>query len=106
MVEYYSHLKRSDGFGAQYQHAILGTTIKVPTLSGEVKLKISSGIKDGQILRLRGKGIKQLNGHKYGDQFVKISINITKKISKKTHNLLVELSKEIGEEITFEKFNE
>ena len=90
----------------QYQHAILGTTVKVPTLSGHVKLKIPSSIKDGQILRLRGKGMKQLNGHKCGDQFVKISINIPKKISKKTHNLLVELSKEIGEKITFEKFNE
>ena len=90
----------------QYKDAVLGTTIKVPTLSGEVKLKIPQGIKNGQILRLRGKGMKQLNGHKNGDQFVRVMINIPKKITKKTHNLLIELSKEIGDKVTFKKFNE
>ena len=45
----------------QYPQAVFGTSIEVPTLSGKVKLKIPGGIKSGQILRLRGKGLPELN---------------------------------------------
>ena len=90
----------------QYQHAVIGATVNVPTLSGEVKLKVPSGVKNGQVLRLKSKGMKHINSSRYGDQYVKIMINIPKKISKKTHNLLSELSSEIGDNITYKKFND
>ena len=90
----------------QYQHAVVGTTINIPTLGGEVKLKIAPGVKDGQVLRLQNKGFKQPNGHRVGNQYVKIMINIPKKISKKTHKLLMDLSAEIGEQVTFRRFSE
>ena len=90
----------------QYHHAVIGTTIDIPTLEGKVSLKIPSGLKDGQILRLQNKGFKQPNGHRVGNQYVKIMINIPKKISKKTHKLLMDFSEEIGEEVSFRKFNE
>ena len=54
--------------------AILGNTIEVPTIDGNTKIKISSGIQSGKILKLKGKGIKDINGYGRGDQ--KIYINI------------------------------
>ena len=90
----------------QYQQAVIGTTIDIPTLSGEVKLTIPSGLNDGQVLRLKNKGFKQPNGHRVGNQYVKIMINIPKKISKKTHKLLKDISSEIGEQVVFRRFGE
>ncbi len=52
--------------------AALGSTIKVPTLSGSVELKIKSGMQSGQKMRLKGKGMP---GTPPGDQFVEIMIH-------------------------------
>ena len=90
----------------QFPQAVLGTTIEVPTLSGYVKLKIPANVKNRQILRLKGKGMKKLNGHQYGDQYVRIVVNIPKKINKKAHKLLEDLSQEIGQKVLFKKINE
>lgn len=48
-----------------------GTTLKVPTLSGDVELKIRPGIQSGQKMRLKGRGMP---GAENGDQFVEILI--------------------------------
>ena len=90
----------------QFHQAVIGTTIEVPTLSGFVKLKIPQNVKNGQILRMKGKGMKKLNSHRFGDQYIRVTINIPKKISKKTHKLLLELSQEIGEKVAFKKIDE
>ena len=90
----------------QFQQAVLGAKIEVPTLSGPVKLTIPLNIKNGLVLRMKGKGMKKLNSDgQYGDQYVKIVINIPKKISKKTHKLLNELKEEIGEKVSFKKIS-
>ena len=44
----------------QYHQAVMGSNVNVPTLDGKVKLTIPSGIKSGQILRLRKKGINEV----------------------------------------------
>ena len=88
----------------QFPQAVFGTSIEVPTLSGKVKLKIPSGIKSGQVLRLRGKGMQELNRNHYGDQLVKINIETPKKYSKKTKSLLEDLSSELKGLVNFEKF--
>ncbi len=89
----------------QYPHAVFGTTIEVPTLSGKVKLKIPAGIKSGQVLRLRGKGMQELNRNHFGDQLVRVNIETPKKVSKKAKSLLEELSKELNDDVNFEKFS-
>tara|TARA_Y100000590_G_C15745805_1_gene1021942 strand:- start:3271 stop:4374 length:1104 start_codon:yes stop_codon:yes gene_type:complete len=88
----------------QYPQAVFGTAIEVPTLSGKVKLKIPPGIKSGQVLRLKGKGMPELNRNYYGDQLVKINIETPKKYSKKTKSLLENLSEELQGIVNFEKF--
>ena len=88
----------------QYTQAVFGTSIEVPTLSGKVKLKIPAGIKSGQILRLRGKGMPELNRKHYGDQLIRINIQTPKKLSKKAKSILEELSSEVEENVNFEKY--
>jgi len=89
----------------QYPQAVFGTTIQVPTLSGKVKLKIPAGIKSGQVLRLRGKGMQELNRNRFGDQLVRVNIETPKKVSKKAKSLMEDLSKELNDDVKFEKFN-
>ncbi len=72
--------------------AILGATYSIPTLKGDLDLKIPSGIVHGEILRVRGKGIER-GGHR-GDILVTISIEIPKKLSRKAKKLIAELKNE------------
>jgi len=70
-----------------------------------VKLKIPAGIKSGQVLRLRGKGMQELNRNHFGDQLVRVNIETPKKVSKKAKSLMEELSKELNDDVNFEKFS-
>jgi curved DNA-binding protein len=57
--------------------AILGGEVPVPTLSGEVKLKIPAGSQNGQTFRLRGKGMPKLNKpNEYGDLYARIEVRL------------------------------
>ena len=58
--------------------AILGATVTIPTLKGEVELKIPTGSQPGDQLLLRGRGIKKLNASVYGNQYVNLQVKIPK----------------------------
>jgi len=61
--------------------AALGTSIEVPTIDGQVKIKIDPGTQSGKILRLRNKGIKDINGYGRGDQLIHVNIWTPKQLS-------------------------
>ena len=64
--------------------AMLGGEIHVPTLHGEVKLKIPPGTQNGKMFRLKGQGIKdQAHGYGKGDQHVMVNIEVPAKLSGK-----------------------
>jgi molecular chaperone DnaJ len=71
--------------------AALGTTVEVPTISGKAKIKIEPGTQSGKILRLRGKGIKDINGYDTGDQLVYINVWTPKKLSSEERSMLEKL---------------
>ena len=73
--------------------AILGTDAEVPTVSGKVRVKIAPGTQSGKVLRLRGKGLPNVNGYGSGDLLVYVNVWIPKKVSKEDEKLLQELSK-------------
>lgn len=73
--------------------AIMGADVIVPTLSGKAKLTIEPGTQSGKLLRMKGKGIKNLNGYGRGDEIVRVNINIPSKLTSKEKELLKELSK-------------
>lgn len=71
--------------------AALGTTVEVPSIDGKVKIKIDAGTQSGKILRLRGKGIKDINGYGKGDQLIYINIWTPKTLTKEEKEILEKL---------------
>ncbi|MBN1387796.1 MAG: molecular chaperone DnaJ [Bacteroidales bacterium] len=61
--------------------AILGTNVEIPTVESKVKIKIEPGTQPGKILRLRGKGLPEVNGYGRGDLLVNVNVWIPKKIT-------------------------
>ena len=80
------HLKR-DGNNLIYDlyisfiDACLGSTVEVPSVGGKVKIKIEPGTQSGKILRLRGKGLKDINGYETGDQLIHVNVWTPKKLT-------------------------
>ena len=72
--------------------AILGTDAEVPTVSGKVRVKIAPGTQSGKILRLRGKGLPNVNSYGTGDLLVNVNVWIPKKVSKEEERILQGLS--------------
>ena len=67
---------------------VLGGSVDVPTLKGEVSLKIPEETQTGRVFRLRGKGIKPVRGGSVGDLMVRVSAETPVKLSKEQRNLL------------------
>jgi molecular chaperone DnaJ len=61
--------------------AALGTNVEVPSIGGRVKIKIDPGTQSGKVLRLRGKGLKDLSGYETGDQLIYVNVWTPKKLS-------------------------
>ncbi|XP_073275928.1 chaperone protein dnaJ A6, chloroplastic-like [Primulina huaijiensis] len=76
-----------------YVDAILGTTVKVPTVDGMVDLKIPSGTQPGTTLVMAKKGVPLLNRNNMrGDQLVKVQVEIPKRVSGEERKLIEELA--------------
>ncbi|MFT4833267.1 MAG: molecular chaperone DnaJ [Flavobacteriaceae bacterium] len=71
--------------------AVLGTDIEVPTINSRVKIKIDPGTQSGKILRLRGKGIKSIEGYGTGDQLIHINVWTPKTLTKEEKSVLESL---------------
>lgn len=71
--------------------AILGSTVEIPTVEGKVKVKIDSGTQPGKILRLKGKGLPEINSYGQGDLLVKINVFIPKDLTKEEVKLVEKL---------------
>jgi len=78
--------------------AALGGKVKVPTLTGEKEIEVQSGTQHGAIVRLRGAGIKHLDGGS-GDELVRVAVHVPRKLSKDEKNLLKKLAETKGEPV-------
>ena len=78
--------------------AILGAEVEVPTLDGKVKYTIPEGTQSGTVFRLRGKGIPYLRSQdRRGDQFVTVSVEIPKALTKEQRELVEKLASSMNE---------
>lgn len=68
--------------------AVLGTSVEVPTIDGKVKITIETGTQSGKILRLRGKGVGDINGYGRGDQLIHVNVWTPKQVSSDEKNML------------------
>ncbi len=74
--------------------AVLGASIEVPTVDVRAKIKIDPGTQAGNVLRLRGKGVPDVNGYGRGDLLVVVNIPIPAKVNAEEKRLLEQLSHE------------
>jgi len=80
-----------------FTQAVLGTTIEVPTIDGTIKrLKVPAGTQNGTKIRMKGYGVPGLkgSGSSKGDQFVKIAIDVPRKINDRQLQLIKKLAEE------------
>ncbi|MFC7522999.1 molecular chaperone DnaJ [Parapedobacter sp. GCM10030251] len=71
--------------------AALGTSAEIPTIDGKAKIKIEPGTQGGKILRLKGKGIPEVNSYHKGDQLVYVNVWTPKAVSSEEKELLERL---------------
>ncbi len=68
--------------------AALGGTVDVPTLDGEVTLKIPPETQPGKVLRLRGKGVKPVRSNSVGDMYCRIDVEVPVNLTAEQKKLL------------------
>lgn len=86
-----------------FVQAALGDTVKVPTIDGQVELKIPEGIQSGKVLRIREKGIPYLRGAGRGDEHVVIKVVTPQKLTDKQKSLLREFQNVSEENVSPEQ---
>ncbi|MFI5265399.1 MAG: DnaJ C-terminal domain-containing protein [Candidatus Levyibacteriota bacterium] len=74
--------------------AIIGATVDVETVHGNVKLKIPAGTQPDTLVRIKAKGVPKVRGGGNGDHFVRVKIQIPTKISSRQKELLEEFEEE------------
>lgn len=84
-------------FPITFVQASLGQEMEVPTLQGAASLKIPAGTQSGTILRMKGKGIRRLNGSGVGDQIIQVIVETPTHLNSRQRELLKEFEQESGE---------
>jgi len=77
-----------------FSTAALGGTVVVPTIDGEVKLKVRPGTQPGTLIRLRGQGMPVLQSRSRGDQYVRLVVTVPSRLSRRQKQLLEEFENE------------
>lgn len=77
-----------------YSLAVLGGNIEVPTVDGDVKIRIRSGTPSGTMIRLRGKGAPALRGRGKGDEYVRLQVAVPQGLNRNQKRLVEEMRRE------------
>jgi molecular chaperone DnaJ len=64
-----------------FVQAALGTDIDVPTLDGKSSIKVPAGTQPGTMFRLKGKGVKNIQGYGHGDLHVRITVEVPSQLT-------------------------
>lgn len=98
VIEEVEHdLLKRDGMNLFYDHfisfvdAAMGTQIEVPTIDGKAKVKIEPGTQSGKVLRLKAKGLPDINTYSRGDILVNINVWTPQQLTKDEKALLERL---------------
>jgi len=80
--------------GIPFSLTALGGEIKVPTIDGDVKIRIRPGTPGATMMRLRERGIPHLHGHGKGDEYVRINVLVPEKLSREQKRIIEEMKVE------------
>ena len=84
--------------------ATLGCKVDIPTVYGDVELKIPSGTQDSAKFRLKGKGVKDTRSSSNGDQIVEVKLEVPTKLSREEKELYEKLKGIESKDNVFDKF--
>lgn len=84
----------------RFSEAVMGATIRVPTLEGEADLKVPAGTQSGTTFKLRGQGMPDLRGYRRGDQLVLIQVETPSKLTREQKDLVRRFD-ELSDEKTY-----
>jgi molecular chaperone DnaJ len=79
-----------------FTQAITGETLTIPSLTGELELKLDMGTRDKQQFRFKGEGIDDVHGHRKGDLIAQISLNYPESLNEEQRELLAKLQESFG----------
>ncbi|MDP2916026.1 MAG: molecular chaperone DnaJ [Candidatus Aminicenantes bacterium] len=82
-----------------FVQAALGVTVEIPLFEGSEKLRIPPGTQSGEVIRLKGRGLKDLESRRLGDLFVKVQVRTPEDLSKDQKSLLRQLAELRGESL-------
>jgi molecular chaperone DnaJ len=80
-----------------FGQAALGADIEVPTLGGKVKYTVPEGTQTGTVFRLRNQGIQHLRSNSRGDLYVRVNIEVPRRLNEKQKELIQQFEELIGE---------
>jgi len=94
--EEHPHLKREGNhliysLNISFPDAALGTSSEIPAVDNKVKIKVEPGTQSGKVLRLKGKGLPDVNGYGRGDLLVEISVFTPTHLSNEEKKLIEQL---------------
>ena len=83
--------------------AVLGDEIRIPTINGDVDLRIPPGTQPGKTFRLRERGIPHLRGSGKGDQLVTVSVQIPTRLTSEQRAMFENLAKTLDPDIKIQE---
>ncbi|MCL1829956.1 MAG: molecular chaperone DnaJ [Oscillospiraceae bacterium] len=86
-----------------FAQATLGAKVIIPSIDGKTEFNIPAGTQSGDTFRLKGKGIPFVNGRGRGDQYVKVEIEVPKKLSREQRQALEQLDSTLVIDKNYEK---
>jgi len=86
-----------------FAQAALGGDVEVPTLTGPYTLTLSAGTQSGEVIRLSGKGLPDLHGHRSGDILVQVIVEVPRKLTSRQKELLREYAESEGKAVLPER---
>jgi molecular chaperone DnaJ len=89
-----------------FPHAVLGTTLDVPSLEGPLPLNVPPGTQTGTTLRLRGRGMPSVRGSQRGDHHVTLHVVVPTRVNKRQRELLEEYARAGGDTVEEKSFFE
>jgi len=82
-----------------FPKAALGAQVEIPTLEDKEVLAVPSGTQSGEIMRLRGKGLRNINNHRKGDLYIRINVETPRNLNKKQKEILRAFAELRGERL-------
>ena len=76
-----------------YSLATLGGNLEVPTVDGDVRLKVRAGTQPGTMVRLRSKGVRHVRGRGRGDEYVRLVVDVPEKLNREQKKAIEDLKK-------------